>query len=590
MGTAGRVIPTVAALLLGALPLVAGDGNAAMNMSTGVQKLNPPQDLSMSYFRYGHHGRWMLAHSTLMILAWVVVFPVAIALSAARSRYHLPAQAVFHIVNGLGLFTGFVYNHATPDLYTNNAHHPIGWIVTSLTVVWTAASMYTSYCDYKSTGPASAQGQSKLCQAVARYARLGDYSDQSPPRPSRDSAMGSSRQSSSESVDQKPEGPQSLAGDEEQGEDDDEEVLEGRGFLGKTRTSRLVSRHVRRFTTPSVSRTVRFSQIVLEKLLLLLGFVAFTTGFVVYGGIAHGWQVLSILAHFIKGGLFFWYGLLTLGRWMGAFTEFGWAWNIRPDYPLVARWKARVPSAEFTESFVFWLYGASNVFLEHLNGGEWTPQDFEHLSITILFFGGGLLGMLIELPWAREMMNTTVVQQQDRDIALTSTARSVAGAAAATDEPTDQLWQEPATYKLPMNPMPGLVVMLLGILMAAHQQNSVASTMMHSQWGTLFFVFALARGVTYIMLYLKPPTSHYPARPPSELISAFCLISGGLLFMVSAHDTVWAIESNDLDAMTIFTVTLGLTGVVMAWEVVVFSIKGWAVRRERAAAGKAVAS
>jgi hypothetical protein len=52
-----------------------------------------------------------------------------------------------------------------------------------------------------------------------------------------------------------------------------------------------------------------------------------------------------------------------------------------------------MPSAEFTESFVIWLYGASNVFLEHLGawGGQWDPQDFEHVSISIMFFGGGLV-------------------------------------------------------------------------------------------------------------------------------------------------------------------------------------------------------
>ncbi|KAK5126468.1 hypothetical protein LTR85_010704 [Meristemomyces frigidus] len=560
-----------------------------MDMSGELEKLDPPQDIPMSYFRYGHHGGWMLAHIALMILAWVIVFPVAVALSTARSRYHLPSQAVFHVVNGVGLFAGFVYNHATPDLYAKNSHHPIGWVVTAVTMVWTVASLYTAYCEHKSTGASSAPAQSIMSRARTQYDRLRNYSDQTPPRMSRDSGVGSSRQSSSESIYQKPEGPPLPELDEEQREDDGEEEPERRGFLGSAKVDRLLSRHVRRFATPSIFRAVRFTQVVLEKLLLLLGFLAFTTGFVVFGGIARGWQVLSILAHFIKGGMFFWYGLLTLGRWMGAFTEFGWAWNIRPDYPLVSRWKSRIPSAEFTESFVFFLYGASNVFLEHLSGGEWSPQDFEHLSITILFFGGGLLGMLIESPWAREMMNTTVIQQHDRDVELTGTTRSAAGTAADTDEPTDQLWQEPVTYKLPMNPMPGLVVMLLGILMAAHTQNSMVSTMMHSQWGTLFFAFAVARAVTYVILYLKPPISHYPARPPSELVSSFCLTSGGLMFMVSAHDTVWAIESNGLDAMTIFTVMLGLTGVILAWEVVVFSIKGWAVRKERAAAGKPAA-
>lgn len=52
-----------------------------------------------------------------------------------------------------------------------------------------------------------------------------------------------------------------------------------------------------------------------------------------------------------------------------------------------------VPSAEFVESAVICFYGASNVWLEHLSnpGGNWAANDLEHVSITLLFFGGGLV-------------------------------------------------------------------------------------------------------------------------------------------------------------------------------------------------------
>lgn len=39
-------------------------------------------------------------------------------------------------------------------------------------------------------------------------------------------------------------------------------------------------------------------------------------------------------------------------------------------------------------------------------------------------------------------------------------------------------------------------------------------------------------------------------------------------------------EANDLDAMFIFTVSMGLITFLMAWIIVVFAIKGWAVRKE----------
>lgn len=53
------------------------------------------------------------------------------------------------------------------------------------------------------------------------------------------------------------------------------------------------------------------------------------------------------------------------------------------------------------ESFVIFLYGCTNVFLEHLAawGDEWTAQDLEHVSISIMFFGGGLVRRLIIAPY-----------------------------------------------------------------------------------------------------------------------------------------------------------------------------------------------
>ncbi len=37
-----------------------------------------------------------------------------------------------------------------------------------------------------------------------------------------------------------------------------------------------------------------------------------------------------------------------------------------------------------------------------------------------------------------------------------------------------------------------------------------------------------------------------------------------------------------LDAMFLYTVTVGLVGLLMAWVILVIALKGWAVRREAA--------
>ena len=96
-----------------------------------------------------------------------------------------------------------------------------------------------------------------------------------------------------------------------------------------------------------------------------------------------------------------------------------------------------------------------------------------------------------------------------------------------------EAWKSPRTYHISLNPLPGLVVMLLGLMMASHHQESMVSTMLHKQWGSMLVGSALARAVTYLLSYLSPPTSLLPSRPPSEIVAAFCLISGGFILMAS---------------------------------------------------------
>lgn len=96
------------------------------------------------------------------------------------------------------------------------------------------------------------------------------------------------------------------------------------------------------------------------------------------------------LAHFIKGGVFVLYGIITLGRWVGFFAQLGWAWNLKRS-DLAGRNTSL--SMEAIECLVIMLYGITNIFLEHLAawGEAWAAQDLEHVAISLLFIGGGLV-------------------------------------------------------------------------------------------------------------------------------------------------------------------------------------------------------
>jgi hypothetical protein len=259
---------------------------------------------------------------------------------------------------------------------------------------------------------------------------------------------------------------------------------------------------------------------VTDRIILPFGFITIVAGAVTYGGILKGDEIFNGLAHFIKGGIFFWYGVLTLGRFIGAWADLGWAWNKKLPASVVG-WKAKAPSGEFVESFVIWLYGVSNVFLEHLAGWgkEWTVSDMQHVSISIMFFGGGLIGMLFESQRIRDMLNNTMLRLRPLPC-----------------ESDEEFWQPPKSQGVPLNPMPALIIMLLGLMMGSHHHDSMTSTMVHKQWGNMLVGFAIARGMTYVLLFLRPSTSYLPARPPTEIVAAFCLISGGLIFMLSVSN------------------------------------------------------
>ncbi|OJJ40305.1 hypothetical protein ASPWEDRAFT_102709 [Aspergillus wentii DTO 134E9] len=525
----------------------------------------------MSYFAYGKHSGTIIAHIGLMVLAWCFVLPIAVMLSVARSRFALPSQFVFLIFNAFGLLVGIIYNGQTPDLYENNAHHKIGWIATWVVGAQVFLGLIFAYAGRGETNATSYERAAFLPLSTDETIdNLNTYptGPRHDYRWSGDSGQGTERNSSSLHSPGSPscESSEDYDGFEKPEEQIDPEPSKPRGWLHNNFFGRFLASRVPGLVSSRVLRGFNFVYLVIDRIILPFGFVALVTGGVTYGGIMRSREIFNGLAHFIKGGIFIWYGFLTLGRWMGCWADLGWAWNLKPSSAIVGKWKANVPTGEFTESFVIFLYGITNVFLEHLSGagGAWSATDLEHVSITIMFFGGGLCGMLFESKRIKSWLNSTVLQYPTR----------------GTHGSSDVAWQIPDTQDVSLNPMPALVILLLGMMMGSHHQTSMVSTMVHKQWGNLLVGFALARGMTYVLMFLKPPTSYLPARPPTEIVASFCLIAGGMIFMLSTRNVVQAMEFYELDAMFAFTVGMGLTAFVMAWEILTIALKAWAVKRE----------
>ncbi|PYI11570.1 integral membrane protein [Aspergillus sclerotiicarbonarius CBS 121057] len=550
------------------------DMDMSHNDSTQKSHTDGNDESLMSYFAYGKHSGAIMAHIGLMVLAWCFILPTAVMFSVARSRFALPSQFLFLVFNAVGLLVGIIYNSQTPDLYPNNAHHKIGWIVTW---VMSAQVLMSLIFAYAGRGESESNSYERAAFLPVSTDEMAENTHTYPAgirhsyRWSRDSGQGTERNSSS--LHSRPSSPSCASpSDEYDGFEKPEDPIpehssQPRGWFRVPFFDRFLASRVPRMVSSRALGIISIIYAVIDRIILPFGFVALATGGVTYGGLMRGSDVFNGLAHFIKGGIFFWYGILTLGRMLGCWADLGWAWNVKPSSAIVGKWKAKIPSGEFVESFVIFLYGITNVFLEHLAGwgGAWTATDLEHVSISIMFFGGGLCGMLFESKRVRGWLNSTVLQYPSHMSAHTS---------------TDTAWQLPDTQGVSLNPMPALIILLLGMMMGSHHQTSMVSTMVHKQWGNLLVGFSLARGMTYVVMYLKPPTSYLPSRPPTEIIAAFCLMSGGLVFMLSTRSVIDLLEKYDLDAMFVFTVTMGLTAFIMACEILAIAIKAWAVKRE----------
>src|SRR5690349_8652497 len=147
--------------------------------------------------------------------------------------------------------------------------------------------------------------------------------------------------------------------------------------------------------------------------------------------------------------------------------------------------------------------------------------------------------MLIESTHIRDLLNTTVTEAQHHDAAALPEHpyHDAVDPEHGSGDAADALLPPPQ-YAFSINPIPALVILLLGIMMSSHTQASMISSMVHKQWGNLLTGASFARGFTYVLVYLRPPRSILPSRPPTELLTAFGLIAGGVVFMASSGDTV----------------------------------------------------
>ena len=208
-------------------------------------------------------------------------------LSVVRSRLTVPVQLAFLGLNGVALLVGTIYNNKTPDLYENNSHHKLGWIVTWVVVAQSIMAVIKLYGGRAGSPAADAQAQPfgatpVSVEAIAQHEQMQERDVHS----HHTRHDGDSDTPRTHSMSGTTDCEEDLARDYHQKLDDESETdfAEKRSLLGNRAVDRLLSGVP--FHIPSkVMTAIELAHNLIDRVILLLGFLAITTGVVVYGGV-----------------------------------------------------------------------------------------------------------------------------------------------------------------------------------------------------------------------------------------------------------------------------------------------------------------
>lgn len=571
------------------------------------------QESDVSYFLYDYysqnstavlpqdaprHGGLMLFHGLVMVANYMILLPIIIVLRNRRHRMTWILQTAFWALNLLGWSAGRAYRLGTPDLYPGSTHGKSGAaliilsaFVTATDIIPKALNLLSSQPTLGSSGPSQWARKLRLLVSRSKPASFPLNDPEYIPIADSVERHDSDLASSSTPVDQ---------GDNEDEIDMLNSAIKTRAqhtppisssttvwsksdtYFTKTR------RHVRHSlgsdhstlhdelpstpVIPEPRRTIRQRLasiarnlvMILERSLVPYAWGQTLSGLVVYFGLGRTYYINGVLAHFIKGSIFWWYGILTFSRYLGAWRRWGWAWNSPPPSTTLAPW-----SAAFVESLVIFLYGFTQQFMERFGtkpGDPYSAKDIEHISIAVMFWAGGLVGMGIESPSVRKWLVGETGQRHARHRRKTSLSPILA-------DPAEKKVESRAS-----NPLPAVVVGITGLAMSAHHQTYQFQVQIHALWGYLLLGFAICRSITCFLEWVRRPdgrTQRLPGMPPTELIGSVFLGAGGIAFICSDEEiTVWAMKTHRDDVMMFLNLSIAFTCVAYVWVTAVLLLAG----------------
>jgi hypothetical protein len=542
---------------------------------TPAERLYWEQYNTTTYFTVESPKKLALWFHCFSILAcFIFLYPVSMMLNSVKSRWYIPVLTIHNIMLIISLITLKVFGSSVPDLYPNNAYGKMSWILFFATITQYFVAVLYSATRWVSNGwleqnygleqpfipleeidlertESHSPSHSTLInsnRSSAETNHLTNLDGDASPTTYRDSDLDDLENDAGDALSN---GTFYKANSFAKGS----KFIKKDNFLSKLFENKTVHKTGERFQTLI---TILFHCMNIPMLAYLLIYVS--TGAAVGSLLGQAHHVFNILAHLIKGGVFIIYGVFSLARYCGCLSKPGLAWNkavvLKNQMNTRSLWFKLSPHGMITmegyESFLVFFYGITNVFLEHLSAepGVWEAKDLQHASIAFMYIGSGLCGLVTEHILSEWRFNHFLSNTKVNPDAIHA-----------------------GTPGYSPNPFPLFTIFWTGILMSQHKQSSDTSTMIHMQWGYLFATGSLFRMMTFILLMLVPNKNLNPARPFTELLTSFCLICGGFIFMQSNDQAVQALEYRGLTGMFTLNVNVGLVALIMAWEMVLLSWK-----------------
>lgn len=509
-----------------------------------------------------HH--YLTFHIATIFLIILVFYPTALILNNLESRWYLPILTVNNTVLTLSLVSYLLFIGNVENLYPGNVYGKMGIILFFFMIVHYISALIKNVSIFmKNSGFSSNNFHPKS----ASYIPMNEYHNDGLDSPA------------STLLDQN-RGGNSTDFELESGSlmnENDHIEIKSRNFLTVLRDGLLEKIYTNRVLSTIAQALDRVAELVFaltNHIILVYLFVYVCTGVAVWNLLGKDNHFFNLLAHFIKGGVFFCLGVLSLCRYLGAFEKAGLGWNysyVGKFEQLSSRYLRFLPSTsmltmEMIESSLILFYGSTNVFMEHLAapGGAWTAKDLQHVSIAFMYIGCGLCGVMTEIKlskWRREKFMSQLAKLEP------ATGISKIEVEAIRT----------CTPGFSPNPFPAFTIFFTGLLMSLHLQASELSTQIHVQWGSLLTYGSVVRLFTMVLMlfwkYDNYESLFKPVRPFTELITSFALLCGGLVFMESTDPVIEAMEYRGFTGMFTLNLSVGFITILMGWIMILLAFR-----------------